>query len=49
MLQKNIKYNGYYPEIDTDSSVEAIKWIKEDVTEEVLEKVKDLSIEVLHQ
>ena len=50
LLQENMKYNGYYLEIDTKLVVETIiEWIKEDIEEEVLNKVKDLPVNIWSQ
>ena len=43
LLKENMRYNGYYEELDTESVIDIVcDWIKEDVEQEVSEMIKKL-------
>ncbi len=48
LLKQNMRHNGYYDEIDTESVVDTIcDFIKEDVEQEVLEMIGKLPQDIL--
>ena len=48
LINQNLKYNGYYEELDTESVVDIVcDWIKEDVEQEVCEMIAKLPQDIL--
>lgn len=48
LLNQNMKYNGYYEELDKESVVDTVcEWIKEDVEQEVFEMLEKLPQDIL--
>lgn len=50
LLKENMRYNGYYEELDTESVIDIVyDWIKEDVEQEVSEMVGKLPQDILNE
>ena len=50
ILKQNMRYNGYYEELDKESVVNTVcEWIKEDVEQEVSEMIEKLPQDILNK